>query len=180
MCCRGCRDLAKRSSQRCPPDWGASATIGWAGGIPIERLKRLSTSSCGPRPLSWPVDLQMLFASPCIRAQSPQHCPLASRRPDCRYIIPLLQRIICLPSSVNSRRTPTEGFSTGAASLCLGDRMARMRRKDKLPTKLCAVCGRLFVWRKKWARNWVSVKYCSDRCRAASSRPASAPRLAPS
>ncbi|MFN4940587.1 MAG: DUF2256 domain-containing protein, partial [Bacteroidota bacterium] len=22
-----------------------------------------------------------------------------------------------------------------------------------------------FVWRKKWERDWESVKYCSDRCR---------------
>ncbi|MFN4784761.1 MAG: DUF2256 domain-containing protein [Bacteroidota bacterium] len=26
-------------------------------------------------------------------------------------------------------------------------------------------CGRPFVWRKKWERDWESVKYCSDRCR---------------
>ncbi|MFY7981669.1 MAG: DUF2256 domain-containing protein [Limnohabitans sp.] len=23
------------------------------------------------------------------------------------------------------------------------------------------------VWRKSWAKNWDSVLYCSDRCRAA-------------
>lgn len=45
--------------------------------------------------------------------------------------------------------------------------MARMRRKADLPAKPCLVCGRPFVWRKKWARDWDSVKYCSDRCRAA-------------
>ncbi|MDX2237587.1 MAG: DUF2256 domain-containing protein, partial [Hyphomonadaceae bacterium] len=26
-------------------------------------------------------------------------------------------------------------------------------------------CGRPFAWRKKWARDWEAVKYCSDRCR---------------
>ncbi|MEM9172372.1 MAG: DUF2256 and DUF3253 domain-containing protein [Pseudomonadota bacterium] len=31
--------------------------------------------------------------------------------------------------------------------------------------KLCARCGRRMQWRKKWARNWDSVKYCSDACR---------------
>ncbi|MDZ4737163.1 MAG: DUF2256 domain-containing protein [Rhodospirillaceae bacterium] len=75
---------------------------------------------------------------------------------------------------------PTAGSSTGAASQCLGDPMARMRRKIDLPTKLCVVCRRSFVWRKKWARDWVNMKYCSERCRAASSRPASGPGLAPS
>ncbi|MPQ93088.1 DUF2256 domain-containing protein [Thioclava sp. JE_KL1] len=40
-----------------------------------------------------------------------------------------------------------------------------MRRKSDLPTKLCANCGRPFAWRKKWARDWESVRYCSERCR---------------
>jgi hypothetical protein len=35
-------------------------------------------------------------------------------------------------------------------------------RKENLPEKPCAVCGRPFVWRRKWDE----VKYCSDRCRA--------------
>ncbi|MDG1205068.1 MAG: DUF2256 domain-containing protein [Pseudomonadales bacterium] len=38
-------------------------------------------------------------------------------------------------------------------------------RKPHLPTKLCLVCERPFAWRKKWARNWSDVKYCSERCR---------------
>lgn len=39
--------------------------------------------------------------------------------------------------------------------------------KTDLPSKTCAACGRPFVWRKKWARDWPQVKHCSDRCRAA-------------
>ncbi len=38
-------------------------------------------------------------------------------------------------------------------------------KKQHLPEKLCATCGRLFTWRKKWERVWDAVKYCSDRCR---------------
>jgi hypothetical protein len=38
-------------------------------------------------------------------------------------------------------------------------------KKADLPTKVCGVCGRVFVWRKKWARDWEAVKYCSDACR---------------
>lgn len=34
-----------------------------------------------------------------------------------------------------------------------------------LPSKSCAVCGRTITWRKKWARDWESVRYCSDACR---------------
>ncbi|TAL29899.1 DUF2256 domain-containing protein [Phenylobacterium sp.] len=49
--------------------------------------------------------------------------------------------------------------------------MAKMRSKSDLPTKLCVVCGRPFTWRKKWARDWVNVKYCSDRCRTVGAPP---------
>ncbi|PHP69194.1 hypothetical protein CSC94_03435 [Zhengella mangrovi] len=34
-----------------------------------------------------------------------------------------------------------------------------------LPQKVCAACGRPFAWRRKWARDWEAVRYCSDRCR---------------
>ncbi|MEO1038694.1 MAG: DUF2256 domain-containing protein [Pseudomonadota bacterium] len=29
---------------------------------------------------------------------------------------------------------------------------------------MCPVCKRPFGWRKKWARHWDEVKYCSKRC----------------
>ena len=32
--------------------------------------------------------------------------------------------------------------------------------------KYCATCGRRFQWRRKWARDWASVKYCSKGCRS--------------
>jgi hypothetical protein len=35
------------------------------------------------------------------------------------------------------------------------------------PDKICAACGRSFAYRKKWARSWDSVRYCSERCRGA-------------
>jgi hypothetical protein len=41
-----------------------------------------------------------------------------------------------------------------------------MVRKSDLPEKPCAACGRPFAWRKKWAKVWDEVKYCSDRCRS--------------
>ncbi|ABY35063.1 MAG TPA: DUF2256 domain-containing protein [Chloroflexus aurantiacus] len=44
------------------------------------------------------------------------------------------------------------------------------KRKGQLPTKICAVCGRPFEWRKKWARCWDEVRYCSERCRRESRR----------
>ncbi|WP_353737314.1 DUF2256 domain-containing protein [Acidiphilium sp.] len=38
-------------------------------------------------------------------------------------------------------------------------------RKGDLPQKTCAACGRPFAWRRKWARDWDAVKFCSDACR---------------
>ncbi len=40
-------------------------------------------------------------------------------------------------------------------------------KKSDLPHKTCVTCGRPFVWRKKWAKTWDEVRYCSDRCRGA-------------
>ena len=37
--------------------------------------------------------------------------------------------------------------------------------KSSLSTKTCLVCGRDFQYRKKWAKVWEDVKYCSDKCR---------------
>ena len=31
--------------------------------------------------------------------------------------------------------------------------------------KTCTRCGRTFSWRKRWARDWDNVRFCSDRCR---------------
>ncbi len=42
--------------------------------------------------------------------------------------------------------------------------------KQSLPSKPCVACGRAMTWRKRWARSWDEVKYCSDACRKA--RPA--------
>lgn len=39
------------------------------------------------------------------------------------------------------------------------------------PTKPCARCGRTIEWRKKWERDWESVRYCSDACRRAKTGP---------
>ncbi|WP_208995145.1 DUF2256 domain-containing protein [Roseibium hamelinense] len=44
-----------------------------------------------------------------------------------------------------------------------------MKRKGDLPQKICASCGKPFSWRKKWARDWDNVRYCSERCRKSKS-----------
>ena len=43
--------------------------------------------------------------------------------------------------------------------------MAKRVEKADLPSKICPVCRRPFSWRKKWAKDWEAVRYCSDRCR---------------
>ncbi|MGA0839417.1 MAG: DUF2256 domain-containing protein [Pseudomonadales bacterium] len=44
--------------------------------------------------------------------------------------------------------------------------------KQALPSKPCAACGRPMTWRKRWARVWDEVRYCSDRCRKSRTRAA--------
>jgi hypothetical protein len=36
---------------------------------------------------------------------------------------------------------------------------------DVTAEKPCRTCGRTITWRKKWARDWDDVQYCSDACR---------------
>lgn len=45
--------------------------------------------------------------------------------------------------------------------------MPRRVAKADLPSKICPVCQRPFSWRRKWAKDWLQVKYCSERCRRA-------------
>jgi hypothetical protein len=61
-------------------------------------------------------------------------------------------------------------FMIGAACRLNGNSMTKMRRKADLPVKTCVTCGRPFAWRKKWARDWEQVKYCSHKCRQSSTK----------
>ncbi len=40
-----------------------------------------------------------------------------------------------------------------------------VHKKPNLPAKVCVAYRRPFAWRKKWARDWERVVYCSERCR---------------
>jgi hypothetical protein len=48
----------------------------------------------------------------------------------------------------------------------------KMRKKSELSSKICLTCGLAFAWRKKWTRDWDNVKFCSERCRNSSPKPA--------
>lgn len=52
---------------------------------------------------------------------------------------------------------------------------ARARVKNGYPPKVCQRCERPFEWRKKWARDWENVKYCSEACRNRGPRNAATP-----
>lgn len=43
--------------------------------------------------------------------------------------------------------------------------MTRRARTEPREEKHCAACGRPFAWRKRWARTWSQVRYCSGACR---------------
>ncbi|NNE31396.1 MAG: DUF2256 domain-containing protein [Winogradskyella sp.] len=43
--------------------------------------------------------------------------------------------------------------------------MFKGTNKQHLSQKICPVCERPFSWRKKWEKDWDTVKYCSEKCR---------------
>ncbi|MGA0117186.1 MAG: DUF2256 domain-containing protein [Ilumatobacteraceae bacterium] len=44
------------------------------------------------------------------------------------------------------------------------------KKKNGHEPRICTVCERPFEWRKKWAKDWDNVLYCSDKCRANSKK----------
>ncbi|MGC6517124.1 MAG: DUF2256 domain-containing protein [Candidatus Puniceispirillaceae bacterium] len=48
--------------------------------------------------------------------------------------------------------------------------MAKMTRKGDLPTRICQMCQKPFTWRKKWARDWDTIRFCSQRCKSDAKR----------
>ena len=77
-----------------------------------------------------------------------------------------------LPGGVGSGTLPGTPAPTTRARYIRRDVRAPTMKNDfkgnkqSLPSKRCAVCGRPMTWRKAWAKNWDSVLYCSDACRA--------------
>lgn len=51
--------------------------------------------------------------------------------------------------------------------------------KAHLPSKPCAACGRPFTWRRKWARDWPEIRFCSERCRRQGAAHQTAPQVSP-
>ncbi len=47
----------------------------------------------------------------------------------------------------------------------MAQRGGQSERPPSDAEKPCVTCGRRITWRRKWARDWAQVKYCSDACR---------------
>jgi hypothetical protein len=45
------------------------------------------------------------------------------------------------------------------------DRKRKPEKETPHKDKICKTCGRMFVWRKEWEKDWDVMKYCSDACR---------------
>lgn len=60
-------------------------------------------------------------------------------------------------SGASGQRNGAE-IKRGPASVFKGN-------KRSLPSKPCVTCGRPMTWRKRWARSWEEVKFCSEACR---------------
>ena len=46
---------------------------------------------------------------------------------------------------------------------CCG--MPTQKTKNGFEPRICERCGLKFEWRKKWAKDWETVKYCSKKCK---------------
>ena len=53
-----------------------------------------------------------------------------------------------------------------------GQTMAKMVKKGDLPEKICETCQKPFAWRKKWARDWETIRFCSHKCKSQGKRDA--------
>ncbi|MDO3720757.1 DUF2256 domain-containing protein [Marinobacter sp. chi1] len=76
---------------------------------------------------------------------------------------------VAVPCTFDRRVIPAQCHNVIALE-ATNERRSAVHTKSHLPSKLCPVCHRPFSWRKKWARDWEQVRYCSERCRRDRSR----------
>ena len=67
-----------------------------------------------------------------------------------------------------NHKSENETSKNGTSKVSKVSKVSKPTSRKGLPEKICVVCGRPFTWRKKWARDWEHVKYCSERCRRSS------------
>lgn len=64
------------------------------------------------------------------------------------------------------RRSGGRAWSGSGRRALRGAAGPRFDGVAEVPTKTCDACGRVITWRKRWARNWDQVRWCSDACRS--------------
>jgi hypothetical protein len=47
----------------------------------------------------------------------------------------------------------------------MGRKRGHQTPDDAQADKVCVACGRRIEWRKKWERDWGSIRFCSAACR---------------
>jgi hypothetical protein len=92
-----------------------------------------------------------------LRMGRGQACTPASRTQcaNTRWKMPTVARSSCLMFSMNAL----------VGSRLYAEIVRVAKTKNGFSPKLCKTCGLQFEWRKKWAKNWEEVKFCSTRCR---------------
>jgi hypothetical protein len=63
------------------------------------------------------------------------------------------------------KQRPDRHHAGAPAGTTSTSRAAFRGNKASLPSKPCVVCQRPMSWRRAWAKNWDSVRYCSEACR---------------
>ena len=66
---------------------------------------------------------------------------------------------------ISKRRCFPLRYMPACMQPCIGSYIRKIHQMKRTDFKICLVCERPMAWRRKWARTWDEVKYCSDACR---------------
>ena len=70
------------------------------------------------------------------------------------------------PSPMQPQDSPVvRSRSNTPCHRCVASPAMPSRANPSPEPKTCAGCGRRIEWRSKWARNWATIRWCSDACR---------------
>jgi hypothetical protein len=70
------------------------------------------------------------------------------------------ETITCVTSSI------LKVAASGKTEINMGEYKSVKGLKQSLPNKPCVQCKKPMQWRKKWAKNWSEVKFCSQKCKS--------------
>lgn len=75
------------------------------------------------------------------------------------------EAVVAVSRMSNSRESILHGQRKEACMSLVRCSVAFRGNKSHLPSKPCTVCGLAMTWRRRWAKSWAEVKYCSEACR---------------